>query len=401
MQIRGLPRFFRLIRKGIRCTAQQEHLKTITSIQALFTAMATTIGIGNVVGPSLAIVIGGPGSLFWIICYAFIGSATKFTEVTFALFARKKTETGEILGGPMQYLKLISSAASVWYGLATVVMFAIWSGTQANTLAKILAREGIVEWQTGIGLAFFLLAVLWGGAQRVGAFASKLVPLMFVLYVAFALFIIAKDLTVLKDAIALVFQNIFTPAAAVGGFLGATVFEALKAGVYKSVFITEAGTGTSSIPHSLANVERPTDQGILALYSMAADAFLCTLSGLLILVTGVWQSGVLSSTLVYEAFKMNSPIIGRFVLVISISLFALTTVIGNSFNGSQMFATFTRYRWLKIYYCFAALLTFLGAISDVPAIWAATDLVLTFVAIPNLVCLVLLAFKYPDVLKIK
>lgn len=399
LQIRGLTKIWRIFKQSYG--QEKEDSKTkLSSLHALLTAMGTTIGMGNMVGPALGIIAGGPGALFWLVAYSFFASATKYVEVTLALSNREKTTHGYILGGPMQYLRLVSPFLALWYAFFSVFLFAGWSGGQANTLAKVFAQEGIQEWMTGLLLAVILLIVLWGGIQRVGAIASKLVPAMFVFYVSFALFIIFKDIPALKDAIFLVFSHIFTPSAAVGGFIGATVFDAMKNGIYRSIYITEAGLGTSAIPHSLANVDKPQEQGLLALYSMAADTFLCIISGLMVLVTGTWKNGVFSPVLIYDIFKDHSPFFGKYVLLLTISLFVITTVIGNSFNGSQIFAWFTRHRWLKVYYFFVAACTFLGSISNVPVVWASMDTILTFVAIPNLICVVYLAFTNYKQIKI-
>lgn len=398
IQVRALPRFFYLLKQqGIN----KSHGKTISPLQALFTAMATTIGIGNIVGPSLAIIVGGPGALFWIVVYAFFAAVTKFTEVTFAVETRIKDADGTIIGGPMQYLRVVHPYIANWYGYVMMILFACWSGTQANTLAGILAKEQIAPVYTGAFLACIALWVLIGGAHRIGSLASKVVPGMFVAYLVFALSILFKDLTALSDALWLVLHSVFTPAAAVGGFVGASVVDAMRSGVYNSVYITEAGVGTASIAHALADTKHPSDQGILAMYSIFAEIFLCTLSGLLVLVTGVWQGGEFSNTLMYEVFKMHSPIVGRYLLVMSIGLFALTTVIGNSFNGSQIFSSFFGHKRVKRYYLFVALLIFAGAQMRVPLVWALMNCILTFVVVPNLIGLLVLSVKKARVMKIE
>jgi len=398
IQLRALPRFFYLLKHQNKGHA---HGKTISSFQALFTAMATTIGIGNIVGPSLAIIVGGPGALFWIVAYAFFAAVTKFTEVTFAVHTRIKDADGTIIGGPMQYLRAVHPFIANWYGFIMMILFAGWSGTQANTLAGILAKENIATWQTGLALAIIATWVLIGGAQRIGYLASKVVPGMFVAYLIFALSILFKDLPALKDAFYLIMSSIFTPAAAVGGFVGASVFDAMRSGVYNSIYITEAGVGTASIAHALADTNRPSDQGILAMYSIFAEIFLCTLSGLLVLVTGVWQGGEFSNTLMYEVFKLHSPVLGRYLLVLSIGLFALTTIIGNSFNGSQTFSSFFGHKRVRWYYLFVVLLIFFGAQMRVPLIWAMMNFLLTFVVVPNLLGLVVLSFRKPKVMSIE
>src|SRR3990167_4052560 len=389
IQLRGIPKLFKVIKQDVNKN-QHDSKAQFSAFHALFTAMASTIGMGNVVGPTLAIAAGGPGALFWLIIYAFFASVTKFTEVVFAIKYRENTKSGFILGGPMQYLRLVNPAIATWYAFICMFLFAAWSGVQSNTLAKIFAQEGYNEYLIGFLVALLLLVVLWGGIKRIGSLASKLVPMMFFLYITFSLFILLQDVGALWIAIKLVCAHIFTPAAAIGGFLGATIFDAMRNGIYRGIYITEAGIGTSSIAHSLAN-SKPTDQGLLALYSMAADTFLCLISGLMVLTTGLWKT--FTPTLVYEVFKMNSPHFGKYIMIISITLFVLTTVIGNSFNGSQIFAWFTKHRWLKAYYVFVAIVTFLGAIADVQLIWTLADVILTLVAVPNLICLLILTLK--------
>jgi len=400
IQLRSFRRFIKLITKGVSADKNgQGRLETITPFQALFTAMSTTIGVGNVVGPSLAILAGGPGALFWLTCYIFFASATKYAEVVFALETRTEDRDGYIVGGPTQYLKLVSPVIAAWYGIVTTFLFASWSSVQSNTLAEILWQEGLPAWLTGAALAGLVMFVLLGGAKRVGSLASKLVPIMFVLYVLFSALILFHDLGALREAVKLIFTDIFSPAAAAGGFLGASIFQAIKAGTYQAAYISEAGVGTSSIPHAISDAKRPSDQGILALYSMAADGLLCIISGLLVLVTGVWKSNCeMTTKLIYEVFKMHSPLVGKWILLASVSMFVITTVIGNGFNGAQSFGSFTRHRWSRFYFVFVSIVTFFGAISPVPAVWKVMSLLLALVAIPNLLGLLILTLRRPHML---
>jgi len=400
LQIRAFPRFMSLIIDGIGRKKRQNvqgEMRTIDSIHALFTAMATTIGIGNIVSPSLAIIAGGPGALFWLVLYILIGSATKFTEVVFALHTRIKTDDGHIIGGPMRYLSQVKPWLAVWYGFAMAILMAGWSGVQANTLASILGYESVPVWVTGLFLAALVWIVLQGGATRVGNVATALVPTMFVCYVSFALFILLSNPAALLNAFKLIWHSILSPSAAVGGL---TAFSVMHIGVCRGIFITESGLGTSSIPHAMADVQKPSDQGILAMFSAGADAFLSLLSGLLVLATGIWMQGEFRSTLVYEVFKIYSPSFGRYILLISIALFAITTVIGNVFNGRQSFASLTNFRWIKSYVLFAIAVVFCGSFMSPCLVWAMMDTALIFVAIPNLIGVLYLAFKQPDVLKI-
>lgn len=398
IQVRAFPRFLHLVKDGIKKGHSKAH--TINAFHALFSAMAATIGMGNIVGPSMAISVGGPGALFWLLFYIFFGSVTKFVEVSFAVYSRTTDAQGDIIGGPTQYLKMIKPFWGTWYALLTIFCFTGWSGIQVNTLSCIWAQEGVPRPVTGLIAVGLLLAVVLGGVKRIGFVASRIVPLKFLLYITFALLILFQDLGAVVAAIKSVFTCAFTPTAACGGLTGITFFSTLKEGIYKSIFITEAGLGTSSIAHALADVEKPTDQGILALFSGLADFFLCMLSGLLTLVTGVWLSGKMSNTLIYEAFKMHSPIAGgQYVLMLSVLLFVITALIGNTYNGSQSFAAFSQYRYVKAYYVFAAFIAFTGALAAVPVIWNIMDVMITLVAIPNLLGLIFLAIRYPHIIK--
>lgn len=399
LQIRALPRFFRLVSRGVdqRSDLPQENM--MNSLQALFTAMGTTIGIGNIVGPSVAIMAGGPGALFWLILYIILGSVTKYVEVVYAISTRVVSSSGYLIGGPMIYLNLVHPYLATWYAAISLFLFISWSALQTNTLATICAQEGVAPWLVGALLALFILMVLYGGARRVGDFASKLVPFMFFFYLFFVLTILFKDLGLVKDALWLVMQETFYPQSIAAGLTGFGIMQAMRFGIYRGIFITESGLGTAAIPHATANVRRPTDQAILAMGATIAEFFLALLSGLLVLVTGVWQTGQLRSTLVYEIFKLHAPWYGQLILLVSIILLVLTTLIGNSFNGIQTFASLTSARWLNSYRIIIAIAIFLGALTQIGFLWDLTDFLLTLVAVPHLIGLVLLAIKRPNDLK--
>ncbi|MDP3889411.1 MAG: alanine:cation symporter family protein [bacterium] len=402
-QIRTLPRFVRIIMNGMReekHKQKEKHSDTISPLHALFAALGTSIGMGNIVGPTIAIAWGGPGALFWLVVYIFFASVTKFTEVTFALYTRVTMQDGKVVGGPMVYLKMVSIFLAHWYGFIMSVLFISWSANQSNTLASIYAIEGVPHWIIGFGLAILTAITLSGGARRVGIFASKLVPIMFVLYVSFSLFILFKDIAAFKNALHLIKDGIFNSTAAVGGFAGATIFQAIRFGTFFAIYISESGMGTSSIPHAMSDIKRPVDQGILAMGSTVADMLLSILSGLLVLVTGIWQVGF-CNTLIYQVFKMHAPLFGQVVLLISVSLFVMTTVIGNSFNGMKSFSVLFHNRWVTAYIILTVVCIFIGSLMPVPLVWEIMSTLLTLAAVPNLIGLLILSFKYPQVLSLK
>ena len=398
VQFRMLPRCIKLITGTIHHTANQK--KGLNPFHAAFTAMATTMGMGNVVGPSVAIFTGGPGALFWLLVYILFGSVTKFTEVVFALRTRKIAVDGSISGGPMHYLANVNPTLAIWYGSIMLVMFASWSSLQSNTLAALLVEEGIPAWITGISIALLLALALNGGAKLISSLASKAVPLMFVMYVSVALYILLSNPISLFDAFTLVKNSVLSPCAAVGGFCGATIFYAMHAGLYQGIFITEAGIGTSSIPHSLANTNSPTDQGLLALYSTISDMILAALSGLLVLVTGVWNTGVFRSTFVYEAFKIHAPGFGSYILLLSLGLFITTTVMGNAFNGVQTFGVLFPGRTSKYYIATLLAVVVVGAVVSAPLVWEVMKTVLACAAVPNILGLIILAIRQPEQIQV-
>jgi AGCS family alanine or glycine:cation symporter len=393
LQLRKLPYFFSLITQGIPGASGGQE-KTINPFYALFTAMSTSIGMGTIVGPSVAIIMGGPGALFWLLVYALAGAATKFVEVTSAVALREKESNDMIIGGPMQYLNAVHPHLGLWYAAATMVLFGGWSGLQTNVLADVLHQEGLPYWLTGFLTALLVYTMLAGGAVRIGKFNTQLVPVMFFLYVSIGVMIIIKHSHLVLPTLKLVLSSAFSGHAAVGGIAASTMYAAFCSGIYKGAFITESGIGTSAIPHALANVKKPTDQGILAMTSVFVDTLLCTISGLLVLLTGVWQKATcINNTLMYQVFESNVPYIGRSVLVVSIIMFVTGTVVGNSFNGRQSFATLTSGRWLDIYAVLVCCVIMLGAVSSVPVLWSVIELLLPFVAIPNALGLVYLSVK--------
>ncbi len=401
VQIRAFPHLITLLKKGVKHHHQVKNEKTINPFQAVFAAMATTIGMGNIVGPSIAITTGGPGALFWLIAYSFFGSVTKFTEVLFAVNMRTRLQDGTIIGGPTQYLKTVSVGLAHWYAVLTLFLFAGWSGMQANTLACIFSMESVPRVVTGGVLALFTFIILIGGIKRIGLLASKLVPLMFVLYLGFALSILLSDIPALFSAIALVFRSAFTYQAAAGGFLGATLLSAMRIGIQRNMHITEAGLGSSSIAHSMTDADKAPDQAVLAMFSIICDTTIAFLSGLLVLTTGLWLTTTsFSNTLMYEIFKNYSPGLGKWVLFICITLFASTTVIGNSFNASQSYASFFKEKGLKWFYALLALIIFGGSLMRVDLIWEMMDIIQVLVAIPHIIGLLILAFRYDKILKI-
>ncbi|MBM18307.1 MAG: hypothetical protein CL947_04540 [Epsilonproteobacteria bacterium] len=396
-QLRKLKQFFKIISsKDINISNKN----TITPLQALFTAMSTSLGMGTIVAPPLAIAIGGPGALFWIVVYSFFASVTKFAEVTFAVKFKRYAQDGTIIGGPTAYLWQIHPYLADWYGFLTILLFSSWTALQAKSMAATYEHYAVPEYVTGFIMALFVFFMLTGGAKRIGEFSSKLVPFMCTIYFILCSFIVVSDLTTLQNACISIITHAFSPTAPIGAFAGATILSTMRQGIFKSAFITEAGVGTAAIPHALADTDKPTNQGILAMYSIVGDTFFCIMSGLVTLVSGVWKLGKLSNDLPLLAFKAMLPTIGPIAYTIAVTLFIIGTAVGNSLNGSKSFAFFTNNQFMKAYYAFVSICIFCGAVFEAPTLWNVSDLILPMIAIPNIIGVLVLSLRYRKELSI-
>ncbi len=402
VQFRMLPQMVRLLlgNKG------EEGKATVRSHHALFTAMSTTIGISTIVSPFIAIRLGGPGAVVGFILATLLGTAVNFTEVTLALSYRKQKQD-VVYGGPMQYLQdAIHPFLAKWYAFFCFLMLMAWSAAQSNQLGSILASPLMGTFQiplyiTGSFLAVFITLILIGGIKRIASFSAKLVPVMFLLYVGAGLWIVFWNLEQFPAICKLVFESCFAPktfatGATVGGIVGA-----LRWGVFKGLQSNEAGVGTQTIPHSMAEINDATQQGVLSMVSTYSAGFICILSCFIALITETWLDPTLSIGIhmVAASFQAYFSSIGIIVVVISAFLFAFGTILGNSYNGSQCFGYLTKHRFLTVYYIATACLIFWGCISEVTLVWSLADFFLMPVVVPHILAVVYLAYKRRDLLQ--
>ena len=367
--------------------------KTLSPLQAVFTAMSTTLGAGAIIAPSIAITIGGPGALFWMVAYAFFGSVIKYTEVTFAVKFKRYAPDGTIVSGPIAYLHQINRYLADWYGILTIFLFSSWSALQAKSLSATYAHQNVPEYFVGIVLAIFVFFMLSMGTKSIGRLASKTVPTMCLIYFLACCSMLIINRHAIIPAFGLMFASAFSSSASIGGFIGVTLLTTIKQGISKAAFITEAGIGTAGIPHSLANSDEPTNQGILAMYSVYGDTFFIFLSGMIILTSGVWKIGQITNDMPLLAFKSAMPLIGPIAYTITATLFMVGTTLGNSFNGSKSFAFFTNNRFMYVYYGITAICIFLGTIINATALWQVIDFIIPLTAAPNIFGIIILAFK--------
>lgn len=399
IQIRMFPKMLRLFfGTGPKNKKLQKDDQTIKAKHALFTAISTSIGIGNIVGPIVAIKFGGPGALLGFIVAIFFGAATIFTEVTLAVDYRKSLPDGGFAGGPMQYLKKVFNPVfAKIYGIAAAFLLLTWSTSQANTMADILKNHNIPTYITGLFLAILTLIYLIGGIKKIGELSSKIVPSMFLMFSALSLWVIICNISKLPEVVSLIFRSAFTPKALSGAGLGLL----LRWGIAKGTQASEAGVGTATIPHSMAQVKDPINQGILAMISTYSVGLVCLMTGLVVLLTDTYKSNIpMGINMLAKSFSMYTPaLISNSVLILATFLFALGSIIGNSYNGSQGFLYVTKNRWVNVYYIAMAIAIFLGSIFSVEFVWAFGDFFVIPVALINIVAVVILLFKRKDLFK--
>lgn len=399
VQIRKLPAMFKLLFGNFFIHPKKREIHTVAANKALFTAMAATIGIGNIVAPVIAIGFGGPGALLGFMLATLFGGASTYTEVTLAMKHRKKLPDGTILGGPMQYLKdCISPFIAMLYAALGFILIAVWQSNQSNTLSTLLVPYNIPTYVSGFVITFLVLFALVGGIKRVSNIAEALVPLMFFLYSGATLWIIACNIDKLPSVIALIFSDAFAPKALGGAALGVGIHHALRWGLSAGFYSNEAGMGIAPIPHSMAETQKPVDQGILSMVSVYSNGFLCLLSGLTILITGIWQQGTpFDITMIVKALSMYFPMLGPVILSLSAVMFAFTTILGNGYNGSQCFLYATKNKYIYAYYILIGLIIFFGAVAEVKFVWALSDFFMAPVAVIHISSLLWITFRSKEI----
>ena len=384
---------FKLLWKGRESSGEGE----ISPFNALMTSLSATIGTGNIAGVATAVFLGGPGALFWMWMTALVGMATKYAEAVCAVKYREVDDLGDHVGGPMYYIK--NGLSSKWYflapafaGFGAIAGFGIGNTVQANSVANVINENfGVPQLWTGIVLMVLTGAVILGGIKRIGAVAGKLVPFMATVYILGGIAVLVINAAELPHAISLVFTHAFTPSAAEGGFAGAAVWAAIRFGVARGVFSNEAGLGSAPIAHAAAQTKGPVNQGLIAMLGTFIDTLIvCSITGLAIIASGAYTSGVSGAALTSLAFESSIPGGGYFI-AIALSIFAFTTILGWSFYSEKCVEFFFGPKMempFRILWCLAVPL---GASADLGFIWLLADTLNAFMAIPNLIALALLS----------
>jgi alanine or glycine:cation symporter, AGCS family len=393
IQFRAIPKMIKIIferKKNKSCD------NTISMKKALLTAMSSSIGIGNIVSPVIAIKLGGPGALIGFILATIFGSAATYTEVTFALKNRSRNKDGSINGGAMPYIKkaLSEKWAKIYAGSALLVL-TVWASNQANALADLLQAHSVPKYLTGILLAVSVSYILLGGVKRVGEISAKLVPTMLVLYLSAISWIIFNNIENIGLAMSLIFKSAFTPKAIFGAGTGYGIHTALRWGLAKGYFSNISGLGMSTIPHSMSATNNPINQGIISMAAVYMNGIICFLTGLAVLLTQGWldASSGIGINVIAKIFTNYFSSIGMIAIAFSAFLFSFGTIVGEGFMGSHCFTYNFKQKYLKYYNLVMALLIFLGSISDVKFLAQITDIFLLPLALPNIISIILLAFR--------
>jgi len=370
----------------------------ITPFNALMTALSATVGTGNIAGVATAIVLGGPGALFWMWCTALVGMATKYAEAVLAVKYREVDTEGNHVGGPMYYIKNGLGSKWAWMGAAFAVFgflagFGIGNTVQANSVAHVLEDSfGVPTWVAGAAMAVLVGLVLLGGIKRIANVAGKLVPLMAFAYIAGGLVILGMNLDQIGGAISHILTSAFTGEAAGGGFAGATVWAAIRFGVARGVFSNEAGLGSAPIAHAAAQTHDPVRQGTVAMLGTFIDTLVvCTITGLVIVVSGEWVSGQTGAALSSAAFESSLPGWGSNIVALGLSLFAFTTMLGWSVYGERCAEYLFGVRAIRPFRLAWVLAIPIGAMGELDFIWLLADTLNALMALPNLVALLLLS----------
>ena len=402
--------------QAMRCTIGRIFRKreaadgSITPFQAVCTALAATVGTGNIAGVAGAIAIGGPGAVFWMWVSALLGMCTKFTEVTLAVHFRERNANGDYVGGPMYYIK--NGLGKKWMTLAYLyaafglcAVFGTGNATQVNTITaaidaalinySLLSPEQLRTCNLIIGIVICIIVavILLGGIKRIGRVSERLVPMMALLYILLALGLIAMNITKVPAVFAAIFRGAFQPAAVTGGVVG-SMFLSMRNGVSRGIFSNEAGLGTGSIAHACADTRNPIKQGMFGIFEVFMDTIvICTMTALVIFLSGVpipyGQSA--GAELTISGF---TAVYGNWVSLftaVAMCCFAFSTIIGWGLYGARCAEFLFGSKVLKLFYVAYALVAIAGATVDLGLVWSISDTFNGFMSVPNLIAVFLLS----------
>ena len=390
LQVFRLPRSLKLI-----FSAENQGEGDIDSFKALCTALAATVGTGNIVGVATAIKAGGPGAILWMWIAAFFGMATKYAEGCLAVKYRTVDDKGQISGGPMYYIEnglgkayRPLAIAFAFFGVL-VAYFGIGTFAQVNSIVQITQlNAGIPVTYTAVVLTILVAAITLGGLQSIAKTASKVVPAMAVIYMASTIGFLVIFADKVPGAVAEVFYDAFHPTAAVGGFLGASVLFAMRNGVARGVFSNESGLGSAPIVAAAAKTKWPAEQGLVSMTGTFIDTIIIgTMTGLVVVISGLWKTDLNGAALTNAAFLQAYPSFGGYMLMVGLVLFAFTTILGWNYYGERCMEYLVGTKGIMPYRIGFIILVGCGAFLKLESIWILADIVNGLMAIPNLIAL--------------
>ncbi len=390
----------------------------ITPFQAVCTALAATVGTGNIAGVAGAIAIGGPGSVFWMWVSAVLGMCTKFSEVTLAVYYREKNADGDLVGGPMYYIKNGLGRRFLWLaylfaGFGVLTVFGTGNATQVNTITTavnsalinfhVITQEqtSITNLAIGIIITVMIALILLGGIKRIGQVTEKLVPFMALLYIVLALGIVVLNWRVVPGVFVSIFEGAFSPSAVTGGVIG-SMFLSMKKGVSRGIFSNEAGLGTGSIAHACADTGKPVKQGMFGIFEVFTDTILiCTLTALVILCSPITipYGQAAGAELTIQGF---TSVYGNWVSIftaLAMCCFAFSTILGWGLYGARCIEFLFSSKVTKPFMVVYSFVAILGATADLGLMWSIADTFNGLMAIPNLIALFLLSGKIVQLVK--
>lgn len=391
IQIRYLPRAL-----GYLFKKDKGGKGDVSSFAALCTALAATIGTGNIVGVATAVQAGGPGAIFWMWLVALLGMATKYAECLLAVKYRVRDKNGFMAGGPMYYIERglgIKWLAKLFalFGVM-VAFFGIGTFPQVNAITHAMQDTfNIPVLVTAIIVTLLVGLIILGGVKRIAIASSVIVPFMAILYVTTSLVIILLNIEKVPDAILLIIDSAFDPQAALGGAVGLTVMKAIQSGVARGIFSNESGLGSAPIAAAAAQTREPVRQGLISMTGTFLDTIIvCTMTGIVLVLTGAWNNPELAGATVtnYAFVQGLGTSIGATIVTVGLLFFAFTTILGWCYYGERCFVYLVGIRAIKIYRLTYIILVGLGAFLHLNLIWIIADIVNGLMAFPNLIALI-------------
>ena len=384
-------------REMLRCVtgSDKSDKDGISPFQALTVSLASRVGTGNIAGVAVAITLGGPGAIFWMWMVALVGMATAYAESMLAQLYKEHGPGGMYRGGPAYYIKkgLGQGWLAAIFAVSLIIAFGlIFNAVQSNSIAEAMETAfGIPRWSIGLILTVLTGAVVLGGIRRIGAVAEKLVPAMAICYIIAVLFVLAVNFSALPGALMTIITSAFTPTAATGGFIGATVMMGIQRGVARGIFSNEAGLGTAGIAQAAGATRDPVFSGMIGMMGTFIDTIvICTMTALAIMVTGVWTSGDSGAALSAAAFESAMPGVGQEILAILLAVFAFTTILGWAFYGEKCWEFLLGSKIEKPFRILWTISVFVGTVVSLDFAWLVADTLNALMAIPNLISLLVL-----------